>query len=111
MSASSHRAVVAGPDPDGIAAALESRGATVTRVDGVVTGDTLADAGIADATLYVLTDAAEATSIAVAKERNPDVRAVVYGRDSLPEFAAAQTDLAVDPDLLGADVVAEELTA
>lgn len=111
MSTTSHRAVVAGPDPDGIGAALDARGATVTRVDGVVTGERLADAGIADATLYVLTDAAEATSIAVAKERNPDVRAVVYSHDSLPEFAAAQTDLAVDPDLLTAEVVAEELTA
>lgn len=107
---SAHTAVVAGPDGEGIAAALESRGATVARVDGVVTGERLDDAGIAEATLYVLTDAAEATSIAVAKDRNPDVRAVVYSRDALPEFAAAQTDLAVDPDLLDAGVVAEELT-
>ncbi|ESP88427.1 hypothetical protein K933_08207 [Candidatus Halobonum tyrrellensis G22] len=103
--------VVAGPDGDGIADALEARGAAVTRLDGVVTGERLDDAGIADATLYVLTDAAEATSIAVAKERNPDVRAVVYSDDALPEFAAAQTDLAVDPALLDADVVAEELVA
>jgi len=37
------------------------------------------------------------------------VRAVVYSPESLPDFAAAQTDLAVDPALLAVDVVAEEL--
>ncbi|WP_435124664.1 DUF7126 family protein [Halobaculum sp. D14] len=102
-------AVVAGPDEDGIGAALESVGVGVTRLEGVVSGADLDDAGIADAALYVLTDLEEATSIAVAKDRNPDVRAVVYARESLPEFAKGQTDLAVDPGLLAADVVAEEL--
>jgi len=39
------------------------------------------------------------------------VRAVVYSRESLPEFAKGQADLAVDPALLAAEVVAEELAA
>lgn len=102
-------AIVAGPDAEGLADALETHGVPVTRLDGVVTGDALRTAGIDGAALFVLTDLEEATSIAVAKDLNPDVRVVVYSRESLPEFATAQTDLAVDPDLLAADVVAEEL--
>ena len=104
-------AIVAGPDEHALADALEAHDVAVSRLDGVVTGETLADAGIDDAALFVLTDLAEATGIVVAKERNPEVRAVVYAHDSLPEFAKGQTDLAVDPDLLAADVVAEELAA
>lgn len=104
-------AVVAGPDSEALGDELESHGVTVSRIDGAVTGGTLEDAGIDDAALFVLTDTAEATGIAVAKERNPDVRAVVYATESLPEFAKGQTDLAVDPDLLSADVVADELVA
>ena len=104
-------AIVAGPDDEHLADALETQGIEVTRIDGVVTGETLEDAGIDDVALFVLTDLAEATSIVVAKERNPSVRVVVYTHDSLPEFAKGQADLAVDPDLLGADVVAEELAA
>lgn len=104
-------AVVAGPDTDGLAAELEAHDVSVSCIDGVVTASVLDDAGIDEAALFVLTDPAEATSIAVAKERNPDVRAVVYSTETLPEFAKGQTDLAVDPDLLSADVVAEELVA
>lgn len=104
-------AVVAGPDADGLGEALESLDVAVTRVDGTVSAGDLDDAGIADAALYVLTDLGEATSIAVAKEANPDVRAVVYSTDSLPEFVKGQTDLAVDPALLDASVVADELVA
>lgn len=102
-------AIVAGPDEDGLADALEGHDVPVTRLDGVVNGDALREADIDGAALFVLTDLEEATSIAVAKELNPDVRVVVYARESLPEFAAAQADLAVDPELLGPDVVAEEL--
>ncbi|QZP38781.1 DUF7126 family protein [Halobaculum magnesiiphilum] len=104
-------AVVAGPDAENLAEELESHDVAVSRIDGAVTGGTLEDAGIDDAALFVLTDLSEATGIAVAKERNPDVRAVVYATDSLPEFVRGQTDLAVDPDLLSASVVADELVA
>lgn len=104
-------AVVAGPDAEDLAGELETHDVTVSHIDGAVTGGTLEDAGIDDAALFVLTDTAEATGIAVAKERNPDVRAVVYATESLPEFARGQADLAVDPDLLSAEVVADELVA
>lgn len=104
-------AVVAGPDADGLGDELETLGAAVTRIDGAVTGGTLDDADIDDATLFVLTDLGEATGIAVAKERNPEVRVVVYARETLPEFARGQTDLAVDPELLSVEVVADELVA
>ncbi|WP_348608003.1 DUF7126 family protein [Halobaculum rarum] len=104
-------AVVAGPDSEDLGDELESLDVTVSRIDGAVTGGTLEAAGIDDAALFVLTDTAEATGIAVAKERNPDVRAVVYATESLPEFARGQADLAIDPELLSAAVVADELVA
>lgn len=104
------KAVVAGPDR-GIEAALRERGVETTCVDGVPTGETLRAAGIADADLYVLTDTAEATSVSVAKDENPDVRVVVYSPDTIPEFARGQVDFAIAPDALPADAVAEELTA
>ncbi|KAB1193751.1 CTP synthetase [Haloferax sp. MBLA0076] len=102
-------AIVAGTDPDGLGEALEAEGATVVRVVGIASADSLGEAGIDDADLLVLTDMDDATAISVAKEVNPDVRVVTYSRDSLPEFAKGQADLAVDPELLGVDVVAEEL--
>lgn len=105
------RAVVAGPDADGLADALDAVGFAVERIRGVVNADALDAAGVADADLFALTDLAEATAIPVARERNPDVRIVAYSRDSLPEFARGQIDFAVDPDLLGPDAVAEELAA
>lgn len=102
-------AVVAGPDPEELGAALEAEGVTVRRVNGVVDAESLDAAGIDDAELYVLTDLSEATSIPVVRELNPDVRVVVYARESLPEFVAGQAALAVDPDLLAPETVAEEL--
>jgi Trk K+ transport system NAD-binding subunit len=102
-------AVVAGTDPDGLGEALEAEGATVIRVVGIASADSLDEAGIDDADLLVLTDMDDATAISVAKELNPDVRVVTYSRDSLPEFARGQADLAVDPELLAVDVVAEEI--
>ncbi|UIO99449.1 CTP synthetase [Halobaculum sp. CBA1158] len=102
-------AVVAGPDDDALGDELESLGVRVARVEGTATASSLEAAGIDDAALYVLTDHEEATSVAVAKERNPDVRAVVYADGSLPEYARGQVDLAVDPALLSPDVVADEL--
>jgi hypothetical protein len=103
------RAIVAGPDPDGLSDALADEGVSITRIDGVVSATTLEEAGIDDAAMLVLTDMDEASGIPVAKELNTGVRVVVYTEQSLPDFAAAQTDLAVDPALLDVRVVAEEL--
>ncbi|MFB6194928.1 MAG: CTP synthetase [Haloplanus sp.] len=103
------RAVFAGPDRDDLGAALESHGIEVARVEGVLTASALDEAGVADADLFVLTNLDEATAIPVAKDRNPGIRVVVYSHDSLPEFVRGQTDIAMDPDLFGVDLVAEEL--
>lgn len=103
-------AVVAGPDEEGIGDALAAEGVGVSRLEGVLTADRLEEAGVADAELYVLTNLEEATSVPVVRELNPEIRIVVYDRASLPEFVTAQVDIAVDPDLLGPAVVAEELS-
>jgi Trk K+ transport system NAD-binding subunit len=101
--------LVAGPDVDGIGEALGALGVDVVRVDGLANRDSLLEAGVDSADVLVLTDMNDASAIPVAKEENPDIRVVTYTRDSLPEFVRGQTDLAVDPELLSADVVAEEL--
>jgi voltage-gated potassium channel Kch len=103
------KVVVAGSDDEGVAAALGAVGAAVSRIEGAATRRSLADAGIADADVFLLTDMADASAIAVAKDANPDVRVVTYATDSLPEFARAQADLALDPALFSPDLVAEEL--
>ncbi|ELZ31974.1 CTP synthetase [Halorubrum sp. E3] len=104
-------AVVAGPDENGLGEELAALGVEIRRVDGLVTATKLEEAGVADAAYFVLTDVEEATGIPVAKELNPDVRVVTYASRSLPEFVATVADLAVDPDLLDAATVAEELLA
>lgn len=103
------KAIVTDPDDHGLGDALDARGVAVVQLEGVATRESLDAAGLADADLLVLTDMRDATVIAVAKEANPDVRVVTYATDTLPEFARAITDLAVDPALLSADVVADEL--
>ncbi|MFC6718151.1 CTP synthetase [Natrialbaceae archaeon GCM10025810] len=102
-------AVLAGPDRKGLGDALEDEGVTVRRLDGVVSRPALEEAGIVEADLYVLTEMAQATTIPIAKDLANGVRVVVYDDNSLPEFASAQTDLSIDPDLLGPEIVAEEL--
>jgi hypothetical protein len=102
------KAIVVGPDR-GIADALDAEGVEVTRIEGVASGERLQDAGVDDADLLVVTDAGEATAIPVAKERNPDLKTVAYSPDSMPEFVKGVLDLAVDPALLDAATVAEEL--
>jgi hypothetical protein len=104
------RAIVVGSDA-GIAAALEAEGAEVTRLEGVASGERLEDAGVADADLLVVTDVGEATAVPVARELNPDIRTVAYTGDGVPEFVKGVLDLTVDPALLDAEAVAEELTA
>ncbi|MFC6752736.1 DUF7126 family protein [Halorubrum tibetense] len=109
MTGDSVTVVVAGPDEHGVGEELTALGATVSRIEDVVSAAALTDAGIADADYLVLTDVEEATGIPVAKELNPDVTVVTYAERSLPEFVAAVADHAVDPALLSAAVVAEEL--
>lgn len=100
--------VFIGPDR-GLGSALADRGAAVSRINGIGSGDALRSAGIEDAELLVLTDVGEATAVPVALELNPSLRVVVYAPDTLPEFVRAQVDLAVSPAVLEAAVVAEEL--
>jgi len=102
--------VFAGPDSDGLAAALRDRDVDVTTIDTIANRPALEDAGIHEADLFVLTDVGQATSIVVAKDINPDVRVVAYTADSLPEFVSGQEVVAMDPQLLDADAVADELT-
>jgi hypothetical protein len=99
--------IVAGPDEYGIADALEAENIAVSRVD-IADRETLEEAGVAAADAYVLTEVAQATSIPVATEANPDLKIVVYADGSLADFARPQADLVLDPDLFDpADVAAE----
>jgi voltage-gated potassium channel Kch len=101
--------IIAGPDVDGLGEALSARGVEVARVKGAATREKLVNAGIETAETFVLTDVAEATAIPIAKDDNPGVRVVVYSEDTIPEFARGQADIAVDPNLLSPEVMAEEL--
>lgn len=103
-------AIVAGPDADGIGDALEAEGVSVERIDGVLSRPQLEDAGIVDADLYVLTDVGQATTVPIACDLNEDLRTVVYDRDTIPEFVRGQIDLAIDPRIADATMVAEEVT-
>jgi len=103
------KAIIAGPDGDGIGDALESLGVDVTHAAGTAARPDLEEAGIHEADLLVITDAGLATSIPVGKDLNPGVRVVVYARNGLPEFARGQAGHIVDPALLDATTVAEEL--
>ncbi|GAB7094775.1 hypothetical protein JCM30237_19280 [Halolamina litorea] len=105
------KAIVAGADPEGIGEELEAQGVEVARVDSPVFADALGEAGIEDADLFVLTDLDEGISVTLAKEANEDVRAVCYGSGDLPESVGGVVDLVVDPSLLDAETVAEELVA
>ncbi|WP_135535704.1 MULTISPECIES: CTP synthetase [Halostella] len=102
--------VFAGHDDEGLIVNLEGEGNEVATVEEIATRPALEEAGIVDADLFVLTDVEQATAVPIAKDLNDDLRVVIYSRDSFPEFASAQVDLAVDPDLLGPDAVAEELS-
>lgn len=102
------RAIIAGPDR-GIEAALTEQGVETVRLNGMATGDSLDEADIGAASLLFVTDVEEAMAVPVAKDRNPGVRIVFYFDEAVPEFVKGQLDLAVDPALLGPDVVVEEL--
>lgn len=100
--------VVVGTDSYDIATAIESEGFDVSTVD-VGNRPGLEDGGIGDASVYVLTEVAQATSIPVAKDLNPDLKVIVYDDDTLPDFARGQADLVLDPDLFDTETVAAEL--
>ncbi|SDQ30401.1 DUF7126 family protein [Natronobacterium texcoconense] len=101
--------IVAGTDETEVAAAFEQDGADVTRLQGIISRPQLEEAGIVDADLYVLTDVDQATTIPIVCDLNDELRTVVYADRTVPEFVTAQLDLAVDPQLIGPDVLAEEL--
>ncbi|MFB6074714.1 MAG: CTP synthetase [Haloarculaceae archaeon] len=102
------RVTLAGPDDAAMVDALRGAGHEVSTTP-VGNRPGLEEAGIHEADVYLLTDMGQATSIAVAKDLNPGVRVVVYADGSLPDFAARQADLVVDPRLLDPATVAEEL--
>jgi hypothetical protein len=102
-------AVFAGEDPNGLVDALRAEDVSVTVLEGIANRDALEEAGISGVDALILTDVGQATAIPVAKELNPDVRVIVYAGASLPEFVSAQQVLAVDPDLLSVEAVAEEI--
>jgi hypothetical protein len=103
------QAIIVGSDPDGIGEALVDCGVEVGRATGTGDRSALTAAGVEDADLLVVTDAGLATSIPVARELTPEIRIVVYTRDSLPDFARASAALILDPDLMGPETVADEL--
>jgi hypothetical protein len=103
------RAVIAGPDDHDLGDALAAAGIDVSPAAGTANRPALEEAGIVDADLLVLTDTSLATAIPIAKDLTDDLRVVVYANDSLPEFAAGQADMLLDPDLFSPDAVAEEL--
>jgi hypothetical protein len=102
------RVVVVGPSR-GLVEAFEARDVAVGRVEGVAVLEELEAAGVADARVVVFTDVAEASAVPVARTVNPDVRVVFYTHDATPEFVTPSADLSVDPDLLDAETVVEEL--
>jgi Trk K+ transport system NAD-binding subunit len=105
------KAILVGPDRDGLGDALEAEGVELTRIEDAANRPALEEAGITDADALVLTETEGATVIPIAKDLNDDLRVVVYTDDDLPDFARGQADFIVDPQLLSAEAVAEELAA
>lgn len=101
--------VIAGGDPDGLADAIEAHGAEVRLAAGTANRPSLEEAGIVDADALVVTDAGLATAVVIARDLNPDLRVVIYTRDSVPEFVKGQAGHIVDPDLLDPETLAEEI--
>jgi len=104
-------AVIAGPESAEMIAALEAEGVTVTDAGELANRPALEEAGIVDADVLILTDTSLATAIPIARDLTDDLRIVVYASDSLPEFAKAQADMLLDPELFEPEAVAEELAA
>ncbi len=102
--------IVAGADDHDIATAIESEGHVVSHTD-IANRPALEEAGIHEASILVLSEVEQATSIAVAKDLNPDLKVIFYSEGSMPDFASRQADMLVDPELLDAETVAAELDA
>ena len=105
------KVILVGPDKDGLGDALSGEGVEVSHIEEMANRPALEEAGITEADALVLTETEGATAISIAKDLNEGIRVVVYTEDSLPDFARGQTDLIVDPQLLSAEAVAEELAA
>ncbi|MFB6112041.1 MAG: CTP synthetase [Halobacteriaceae archaeon] len=101
--------LLVGPEDRDLTAAFEALDCAVTRVPEVATADRLVAADVETADVLVLTSADDATAVPIARERNPDVRTVIYSPDGVPEFVRGQLDLALDPRVLDPSTVAEEL--
>lgn len=100
--------VLVGEDAADLGGALETAEVTVHRAP-VGNRPGLESAGIHDADVLVLTDLDQATAVPVATDLNPDLWIVVYTEGSLPDFISRLTDLFVDPNLLDAEAVADEI--
>ncbi len=108
-NAPARTAIVSGPDENAIADALDGEGVDVTRLEDHPTQEALKTAGIADVDLYVFTDFVDATSVPIVRDLTDDVRIVAYASGSVPEFVRGQLDLAIDPRVMDARIVSEEL--
>jgi len=105
------KAILVGPDENGLGDALSAEGVEISHIEEMANRPALEEAGITEADALILTETDGATVISIAKDINEDVQVVVYTDDNLPDFARRQADLIVDPQLLSAEAVAEELTA
>lgn len=103
------RVLLVGPEDRGLEQAFEDLECDVVRLTDVATAETLDEADVATADILVLTDSRDATAVPIALERNPDLRTVIYSPEGIPEFVRGQLDLALDPQVLAAETVAEEL--
>jgi hypothetical protein len=100
--------VVVTPPNQDLQAALDAAGVEYVLVEQP-TGEELEAAGIEDLGTVVLTDVEHATAIPIVKDINPEVTVVVFSAGTIPPFARPQADLIVDPSLVGAETLAEEI--
>jgi hypothetical protein len=100
--------VVVTPPNQELTEALDAAGVEYTVVTNP-TGEELEAADVAAAGTVVLTDVDQATAIPIVNDLNPDVRVVVFATGTIPPFARPQADLIVDPSLVDATTLAEEL--
>lgn len=103
------KALLVGPDVYGLVDALEAEGVEVVPVEGTGARPALEDAGVLGADLLIITDVGLSTSIPVARDLKEGLRVLVYSHDSVPEFVRGKAATIVDPDLISAEVVAEEI--
>jgi hypothetical protein len=100
--------VVVTPPNQELQSALDAAGVEYVLVENP-TGEELDAAPIEDAGTVVLTDVEHATAIPIVRDSNPEVTVVVFSAGTIPPFARPQADLIVDPSLVDAETLAEEL--